>query len=90
MDLYEALHKMRNLSEKNIPFEFSFMSCDLSRAKSQGVIHVSRGRLLSRESKEHHSDADIVERYIDLSTMEARRFYQPLLMTFNGTKVNLQ
>lgn len=90
MDLYDALHEMRKLSEKNAPFEFTYMSCDLTRAKSQGVIHVGHGRLLSRESKDKHKDADIVERYINLDTMETRHFYQPLLMTFNGIKVNLQ
>lgn len=90
MDLYDALHEMREQSKRNAPFEFTYMSCDLTRAKSQGVIHVSHGRLLSREIKDMHKDADIVERYINLDTMETRHFYQPLLMTFNGTKVNLQ
>ena len=90
MDLYDAIHKMRELSDKNTPFEFTYMSCDQTRAKSQGVIHVNRGRLLSRESGAHHKDADIVERYINLNTMETRHFYQPLLMTFNGIKVTLQ
>ena len=90
MDLYDAIHKMRELSEKNTPFEFTFMSCDLSRAGSHGVVHVNRGRLLSRESGKYHKDAEIVERYINLDTMETRHFYQPLLMTFNGAKVTLQ
>lgn len=90
MDLYDAIHEMRKLSEKNSPFEFTYMSCDMTRAKSQGVVHVNHGRLLSRESEKSHKDADIVERYINLDTMETRHFYQPLLMTFNGTKVTLQ
>lgn len=90
MDLYDAIHEMRRLSGKNDPFEFTYMSCDLSRAKSQGVVHVNHGRLLSRESKKNHKDAEFVERYMDLDTMEVRHFYQPLLMTFNGIKVNLQ
>lgn len=90
MDLYDAIHEMRRLSGKNDPFEFTYMSCDLSRAKSQGVVHVNHGRLLSRESENKHKDAEFVERYMDLDTMEVRHFYQPLLMTFNGIKVNLQ
>lgn len=90
MDLYDAIHRMRSLSEKNIPFEMTFMSCDLTRASSQGVVHVRHARLLSREDSRHHTDADIVERYINLDTMETRHFYQPLLMTFNGEKTILQ
>lgn len=90
MDLYEALHEMRRLSEKNTPFEFTFMSCDLTNAKSQGVVHVSKGRLLSREVEQRHRHAEMVERYINLETMQVRRFYQPLLMTFNGLKVDLK
>ena len=33
---------------------------------------------------------EIVEAYIDLETMQCRRFYQPLLMFFNGEKVVLR
>ena len=88
MDLYKALHEMRRLSEKNTPFEFTFMSCNLTKADSQGVVHVSRGRLLSREVKKRHRHAEMVEWYINLDTMQIRHFYQPLLMTFNGLKVD--
>lgn len=90
MDLYQAIHEMRDLSKRNVPFAFTFMSCNLSNGTSQGVVEVHRARLLSREDESHHKDADFVERYINLDTMEARHFYQPLLMTFNGNKVVLQ
>ena len=90
MDLYDALHEMRRLSEKNIPFSFTFMSCNLTDGTSDGVIQVHHARFLSREVKQRHKDADIVERYVNLDTMETRHFYQPLLMTFNGNKVTLQ
>ena len=49
-----------------------------------------RARLLKRERIEHHKHAEIVEAYIDLETMQYRRFYQPLLMFFNGEKVVLR
>ena len=90
MDLYEAIHEMRRLSAEGRSFEFSFMSYNSSKGTSDGVIMVHHGRLLKRESKEHHKHAEFVEAYINLDTMEARRFYQPLLMTFNGQKVTLQ
>ena len=39
--------------------------------------------------KEHNRNADLIEGYMDLETGEPRRFYQPLLMTFNGQKLIL-
>ena len=90
MDLYKAIKEMRRLTAENIPFSFSFMSCNLTNNSSEGVITVRRARLLKRESIKHHKYAEIVEAYMDLDTMECRRFYQPLLMSFNGEKVVLQ
>ena len=89
MNVWDAIHEMRRLSEKGISFSFSFMSCNLSDGTSEGVVEVLHGRLLSREVERYHKDADIVERYINLDTMKPRRFYQPLLMTFNGEKVTI-
>lgn len=90
MDLYEAIKEMRRLSAENVPFSFSFMSCNLTANSSEGVVTVRRARLLKRESVKHHKHAEIVEAYLDLDTMESRRFYQPLLMAFNGKRVVLQ
>ena len=90
MDVYEAIHKMRALSAEGKSFQFTFMSCNLTEGRSDGVVEVLHGRLLSRESSAHHKDAEFVERYINLDTAEPRHFYQPLLMTFNGQKLTLQ
>lgn len=90
MDLYEAIHEMRRLSKLKIPFSFTFMSCNLSDGKSYGIVEVKKARLLQRQSEKYHKHADIVEKYMDLDTMTARQFYQPLLMTFNGNQVILQ
>ena len=67
-----------------------FMSYNSSLGKSDGIVAVHHARLRKRECIEHHRDADLVEAYLDLDTMEPRRFYQPLLMTFNGEKVVLK
>ena len=90
MDLYRAISEMRRLSKENIPFSFVFMSYNSSNKSSEGVVYVRRARLLKRERIEHHKHAEIVEAYIDLETMQCRRFYQPLLMFFNGEKVVLR
>lgn len=90
MKVFEAIKEMRRLSAENKSFGFSFMSCNLTNQSSEGVITVRKARLLKRESIKHHKNAEIVEAYIDLDTMKSRRFYQPLLMSFNGEKVVLQ
>ena len=90
MDVYEAIDRMRRLSAEGQTFSFSFMSCNLSAGTSEGVVNVPHARLRKREKKEFHRHADMVEAYINLDTLECRRFYQPLLMTFNGEKVTLK
>lgn len=90
MDLYEALKSMRKMSVSGESFSFTFMSYNSTNQHSDGIINVRRARLLKREKLENHKHAEIVEAYINLDTMECRRFYQPLLMIFNGEKVVLQ
>ena len=90
MDLWDAIKEMRRLSAEGIPFGFTFMSYDATARASKGVIEVRHARLLKREKQENHRDAEFVEAYLDLDTCQARRFYQPLLMSFNGQKVILQ
>ena len=89
MNVYEALAEMRRMSERDESFEFSFMSYNPSEGRSEGVVYVRRGILRHRETEAHNRNADIIEAYTDLETGEHRRFYQPLLMTFNGEKVIL-
>lgn len=89
MIVWDAIKEMREKSKRNDTFSFTFMSCNMTKGESDGVIRVMHGRFLSRESQKHHKDAELVERYIDLDTMEIRHFYQPLLMTYNGEKVTL-
>lgn len=80
---------MRRLTEEGVPFSFSFMSYNSKNGTSEGIVEVRRAKLRKRERVEHHRYAEYVEAYLDLDTMEPRRFYQPLLMTFNGQKTIL-
>lgn len=80
---------MRRLTAEGKSFSFSFMSYNSDKGTSEGVVEVRRARLRKRETKEHHRNAGMVEAYTDLDTMEPRRFYQPLLMSFNGEKTVL-
>ena len=56
---------MRRLSKLKIPFSFTFMSCNLSDGKSDGIVEVKKARLLQRQSEKYHKHADIVEKYMD-------------------------
>lgn len=89
MNIWDAIHKMRQLSKENVPFSFSFMSYNSSAGTSEGVVYVRHGRCLQRESERYNRHAEEMERYMDLDSMEPRRFWHPLLMTFNGEKVTL-
>ena len=90
MDLYAAINTMRELSESRQPFSFSFMSYSRSRQTTHGIVEVRRARLKPRAKEADYAHADIIEEYVDLDTGEARKFYQPTLMTFNGQKIKLQ
>nr|DAN86125.1 MAG TPA: hypothetical protein [Caudoviricetes sp.]DAS26244.1 MAG TPA: hypothetical protein [Caudoviricetes sp.] len=87
MQLFEAIRRMRDLSKQELTFSFSFMSYNESAQRSEGIIEVRHARLRARTQEAHHRNAEIVEEYINIDTGEPRRFYQPLLMTFNGQKV---
>ncbi len=80
---------MRRLSQQGDEFSFSFMSYSEETGKSHGMVDVQRARFSSRISTEHNRNAEIMERYVNLDTGEARWFYQPLLMLFNNNKVEL-
>lgn len=87
MELFEAIKQMRELSRRNVPFSFSFMSYNETVRKSDGIITVRHARLRARAQEKHHKYAEIIEEYLNLDTGEPRHFYQPLLMSFNGQKV---
>ncbi|WP_339751127.1 hypothetical protein [Algoriphagus aquimarinus] len=46
-------------------------------------------QLKNRTKEADFLNADYIEEYIDLDTMEHRRFYHPGLMTFNGKRLEL-
>lgn len=89
MKLYDAINEMRRLSREGKPFSFSFMSYNSSKGTSDGVVYVRQAKTMMRERLEFNQNAEQQERYMDLDTMQPRRFWHPLLMTFNGEKVTV-
>ncbi len=68
----------------------SFMSYSEKSQSSDGIVEVRHCRLRPRPTTKEHRHADIVESYVNTDTGEARWFYRPLLMSFNGVKIELQ
>ncbi len=90
LTLFQAIEEMRNASQKNGGhFAFSFMSYSETKQYSNGIVEVPKARLTTRDKKEHNKNTELMLNYIDLHTGEQHRFYQPLLMVFNGKKVEL-
>ena len=89
MNVYEAIDTMREISKRGQSFSFTFMSWSETTGKSDGITDVASARLRARPTKEQNRNCEIMEAYTNLDTGEARQFYQPLLMIFNGQKVDL-
>lgn len=89
MDLYEAIGKMRKLSNRGECFSFAFMTFSATKRKSHGISEVRRARLAPQNRDDNHPWKDYLLYFVDLDTNETKRCYQPLLMEFNGEKLEL-
>ena len=89
MDVYEAISKMRELTEKGIPFSFSFMSYSIEKKTSHGIVEVYRAKLRKQSKTEDNKYADLMLNYYDVEAHEYGQCYQPLLLEFNGELLDL-
>lgn len=89
MDVFKAIDKMRELSERNLSFSFSFMSYSFDRHKSSGIVEIQNARLRKQSTIQDNIHADIMLNYFDLNANEYGRCYQLLLLEFNGQKLEL-
>ena len=89
MTVFQAINEMRDLSKKEIPFGFTFMTWSETKQSCDGIKEVRRARLKNRTKEADFLNTEMIEEYIDLDTLEHRRFYHPGLMTFNGKKLQI-
>ncbi|MDR1436709.1 MAG: hypothetical protein LBI65_01185 [Candidatus Symbiothrix sp.] len=89
MDVYRAISEMRKLSQRGLSFSFAFMSFSMTSRKSEGYVEVRRARLRKQSTTEQNRFAGIMLNYFDLDANDYGRCYQPLLMEFNGQKLEL-
>ena len=89
MTVYQAIEEMRRLTKLGEWFSLTFMSYSEDRGKSHGIVDISKARLGTRD-KSTVKNSEILLSVINLNTGEQRRVYQPLLMMFQGKKLELQ
>ena len=85
--VYDALKQMRKLSNDNIPFSFSFVSCNLTKGTGGEVKTITTAKLRTGLSLEKGIKSQSLIGYIDLETNKQRWFYLPLLLTFNNIQL---
>lgn len=83
MTVYEAIHQMRVLTAKRVPFAFSYMSYSMQREQSHGEVEVEHALLIKNPKAQKSEYDDYMLTYYNQDTDEAHHFWQPLLMTFN-------
>ncbi|WP_298119277.1 hypothetical protein [Flavobacterium sp.] len=85
---YEALERMRQLTDVGVTFSFSFESLNKTQASSKGLVVVSRAILRQGLRDDQSNLSQQLVGYKDLDQDEAPRFFHiPLLMTFNEHKI---
>ena len=88
MKLYDAIKRMRLLSENNIPFSFEYVGCNMSLQSSGGLKVVDSAKLRVGLSTDKGIKSRSLIGYIKLGTNDNRWFYLPLLMKFNEYIIN--
>ena len=81
--LYDALKRMRRLTELGVPFTFSFLSYNATNGTSDGFKDVTNAQLRKGYRDDQSDKADILIGYVN-GIDKSRWFYLPLLMKFNG------
>jgi hypothetical protein len=83
INLYEALKRMRTLTDLGIPFTFKFLSYNATTGTSDGFKEVANAQLRKGYRDDQSDKARILIGYVNQHDGN-RWFYLPLLITFNG------
>lgn len=82
MKIFEAIKRMREMTERGEEFAFSFMSYSLTRDVSHGEVFVEHAQLVKNQKDAKNSYQDYMLTYKDTDTGQAHQLWQPLLMSF--------
>lgn len=81
--LYDALKRMRTLTDLGIPFTFIFLSYNATTGTSEGFKEVTNAQLRKSYRDDQSKKADLLIGYVNQHD-GSRWFYLPLLIKFNG------
>lgn len=81
--LYDALKRMRTLTDLGIPFTFKFLSYNATTGTSDGFKEVTNAQLRKGYRDDQSDKASILIGYVNQHDGN-RWFYLPLLIKFNG------
>ncbi len=87
MNIYEALKSMRKMSDNNIPFSFTFISCKIKSCASDGEKRVGKALLRTGYSSDKSSKHNSLVAYYDLDKDTNGFFYLPLLTELNNVSL---
>lgn len=87
IELYDAIKRMRALSEANIPFSIGFLSCNITGGSSTGYKKLNKVILRTGMSADHSDKHNSLIGYYDMVKKENRWFYLPLLFEFNNIEI---
>jgi hypothetical protein len=84
--LYDAIKRMRKLTELGIPFSFSFLTYNQSTGISDGIKNVTNAQLRKSYRNDQSSKSKLLVGYVNKNDGN-RWFYLPLLLKFNAYTV---
>lgn len=89
MEIYDAIRRMKEKSERGEAFSFAFMSYSYERNKSNGIIKIEHAKLRKQSTLENNRFADYMLNFIDMDTLEYGMCWQILLLEFDGNELEL-
>jgi len=89
INIYDAITQMRELTKQGENFSIGFMSCDTTRKQSAGFVELPKVRLRSGAGDDAFKNSRHIINYLNVESNIPGRFYQILLMYFNGMKISL-
>lgn len=81
--LYDAIKRMRKLTELGIPFTFKFLSYNATTGASDGFKEVTNAQLRKGYRDDQSDKSNLLIGYVNQHD-SSRWFYLPLLIKFNG------
>ena len=85
--LYEALKRMRKLTELGVPFSFEFLTYNSTNGASDGFKRVDKAQLRKGFRDDQSNKSNILIGYDEMG--KNRWFYLPLLTKFNDYTIIL-